>query len=308
MKLRFCSRCGELLRRRDEVCPKCGTPVSHEKQNDDFSELTQKRKEREEQEVVLSENMSAAKREQLEKERQKELARQEREELGMSKTKQKKLAKDKAKQRKKKTYKHKPVAVFEAKKDANGEIDIDVSDSTFFDDTKSNVKNNNTGSKKHYKIPEKLKWWEIAKWADRMLARRKVKRVVNKAARQIPDNISKVWMIVLCVLFGYMGAHDFYARNWVRGIVQCCSFAISITFVSVNTLSRILGASIGGGFGFVFVVMWLWDLFMIVFNRYHYAATRKQFIGTLNFETRAILGRRYIKKEIAEMEQNEKNA
>ena len=303
LKANFCSRCGALLRKRDKVCPECGTPVSHEKDKNDFSDLTRARNEHIEQSVVLSENMSVAKREQLEKERLKAEAAAEREEKNMSKTKQKKLERDKAKQRKKKTYKHKKVNVTEAKLDENGELDIDVSDSTFFDDTKTKQQTNN-GSHKNYKIPEKLKWWEIAKWADRMLARRKVKRVVNKAARQIPDNISKASMIILCLLFGYIGAHDFYARNWVRGLVQLLACAISITVVSLPVLSRVVGASIGGGFGLVFIFMWIWDLVMIIINRYRYSASRKAFIETLNFDTRAILGRKYIKKEIAEMENN----
>ena len=300
MKPNFCSRCGELLRRKDKVCPSCGTPVLREKDEDAVQELTAKRRADIESKVVVSDNMSSAKREQLEKEKQKLQAAEERalaaeKAKEMSKTKQKKLAKDRAKEKKKKTYKHKKVNVFEARDDGNGGIGIDVRDSVFFsgEATKGETggKAKLSGTKK-YKIPEKLKWYDIAKWADRMLARRKIKRVVNKAATEIPERVSKGAMIALCVFFGYMGAHSFYARNYVRGCVSLFSVIISVVVISVDVLTKTVGVSLGGGFGLVFVLMWVWDIFMIIFDKYRYRLSKNKFIKTLNFDTRAILGRK----------------
>lgn len=307
MKPVFCPRCGNLIMKREKVCPRCGTPIVRESKADssEAEELTNKRRAEVESKVVVTENVSAAKREQLEKEKQKQAKQEAATELQMSKTKQKKLANDKAKAKKKKTYKHKKVNVFEARDDGEGGLKIDVSDSSFLDETKhlgGNIKSD--GAKKKYKIPEKLKWYDIAKWADRMLARRKVKRAVNKAGTEIPDYVSKPAMIVLCVLFGYMGAHSFYAKNYVRACVSLFSVIISSIVISIDVLTKYVGVSIGGGFGLVFVVMWLWDLFAIIFNKYRYRTSKDKFIATLNFDTRAILGRKYIKKEIAEMEQD----
>jgi len=315
VKFIFCAKCGTLLKKSDKVCPKCGTPVLHDKKEfSDVEELTLKRKAEVEKRVVLSENMSTAKREQLEKEAQKNKAAEQKilekeNAQEMSKTKQKKLAKDKAKTKKKKTYNHKKVRVFEARDDGKGGIGIDVSDSTFLDETKNygeNIKaNKSTGSSKKYKIPEKLKWFEIAKWADRMLARRKVKKAVNKAATEIPETVSKGAMVALCICFGYMGAHSFYAKNYIKGCISLFSVIISIVVISIDVLTKYVGVSIGGGFGLVFTLMWIFDIFAIIFNKYRYRTSKNKFIATLNFDTRAILGRKYIKKEIAEMEQNE---
>lgn len=302
---KFCPRCGELLKRNTERCPNCGATVLRSKNDEErrIAELAAKRNEHIEKNVKLGENISAAKREQLEKQakREAELAAlaQADEPQEMSKTKAKKLEKDRKKSKKKKQkkqYVHKKPELTETVKNADGTVAVDVRDVSFLPKEEIVVR-----PKKH-KIPEKLKWYDVAKWADRMLARRKVKRVVNKASTEIPADISKGSMIAFCVFFGWMGAHNFYAKNWTKAGIILGSFLISLIVLSVDVLQKAVGVSIGGGFGLVFVLCWIWDLVRIIANKYRYRESRLKFIATLDFDTRAILGRKYIKKEIEENE------
>lgn len=306
---KFCPRCGELLKRNTTVCPSCGTQILRSNKDDEreLKELEELRKQRVEQSVKISENMSAAKREQLEKEAEKrareaEIAAAEAEDETqeqMSKTKAKKLERDRKmakKKKQKKLHVHKKPELFATKANEDGTISVDVRDVSFLPKEDIVLK-----PKKH-KIPEKLKWYDVAKWADRMLARRKIKRVVNRAATEIPPEVSKGTMIALCVFFGYFGAHNFYAKNWVRGGIILGCFLTSVIVLSIDVLRNAVGVSIGGGFGFVFLFCWIMDLIRIIINKYRYRESRRKFIGTLDFETRAILGRKYIKKEIEENE------
>ena len=68
-------------------------------------------------------------------------------------------------------------------------------------------------------VQEKLEWWEIYKWADRMLARRKINKEVKKAATKTPARIKRGGMITLCLFFGWLGIHNFYGGNtaYVKG-------------------------------------------------------------------------------------------
>ena len=142
--------------------------------------------------------------------------------------------------------------------------------------------------------PEKIEWWEIYKWADRMLARRKVKKEVNKASRVKPAFVSKVKLFLLCVFFGWFGVHNFYAKNIAKGWTVLSLMTISIIVVVVEPLTRIMGVFVGGGFAFIVVTMWIYDLVSIILNRYKYKTVRMQFIRKLNVETRAKLGKKYI--------------
>lgn len=289
--MKFCPRCGQLVKRGEHVCPNCGTQLFDEKISAKAAtDLTKERNELVEERVVVSENMSVAKREQLEREARIRAAQEQ----GASKSKAKKLERDKKKNKKQKVYKHKKVEMFGQTTDADGKIGIDVSDVTYLEN--KNPPKQKSGKK--YDIPEKLKWWEIAKWADRMLAKRKVMKYVNRAATQIPERVSKVKMLLLCIFFGYMGAHNFYARNWTRAGITLGSFLISVIVVSVDVLRTAVGVSLGGGFGLVFVLCWIFDLVRIIVNKYRYSESKKAYIDSLNFDTRKILGRKYIKKEI----------
>ena len=310
---RLCPRCGELLKRSDAVCPSCGTSIEVQKKGDDFAKeenLREKRNERIEAQVVLSENMSKAKREQLEKEAAKKRTQgsiKEEKDIAdsMSNSKRKKLERDRKKTNKAKAQHKKPV-LESVSVDANGKTDINVSDVSFFTEEE---KRKNAGKK--YKMPEKLKWYDIFRWADRWLARRKVKRVVNKAATEIPERVNKWTMLSLCIFFGYMGAHSLYSRNWTRALVVMGSFVVTVVLCSIpqvqaygmrsDSVMHIIIAPLA----LIFLITWIFDLVRIIFNRFRYRESRNKFIETLNFDTRAILGKRYIKKEIAEMKAQE---
>lgn len=176
--------------------------------------------------------------------------------------------------------------------DENGEYNIDTSDVTYLEGVETP-----TYSVKKARgevTQEKIKWWEIYKWADRMLARRKINKEVNKAATATPVGISRVAMIIYCLLFGWLGIHNFYAHNFKRGWFVLVSFVIVIIVTSIDVLIEIMGVFVGGGLGFVVFAMWMIDLFSLFFGKYKYRISKEQFISNLNVETRAKLGKKYI--------------
>lgn len=191
------------------------------------------------------------------------------------------------KEKKKKVYNHKAVKLgVEVKTDKAGQLEIDTTDVTFIKPSASRSVKEARGDT----IPEKLKWWEIYKWADRMLARRKIKKYVNKAATEIPPHVSNVKMFFLCLFLGWFGVHNLYAKNYVRGFVVMSFTSIAVTVISVAVLNKIMGVSVGGGLGFVVLFMWALDFYRILAKKYKYRVSQEKFINTLNFSTRAQLG------------------
>jgi predicted nucleic acid-binding Zn-ribbon protein/TM2 domain-containing membrane protein YozV len=177
--------------------------------------------------------------------------------------------------------------------DKNGEYNIDVKDVTYLPDTYNySVKK----ARGEYVAP-KIKWWEIYKWADLMLARRKIKKQVKKAGHYRPQPIKKHKMILLNIFFGWFGAHNFYARNYRKGWFTLFLAALGITFIAVPALRNVAAVSIGGGCMFVVVVMWWWDLIDIITNSYTYRLSKWRFIDDLNADTRAKLGLKYLDKD-----------
>lgn len=176
--------------------------------------------------------------------------------------------------------------------DENGEYNIDTHDVTFLEDVEAPTYSVKKARGEYQQ--EKLKWWEIYKWADRMLAKRKIMKEVNKASRKTPVAISRVWMTILCLFFGYMGAHSLYGKNYKRGFTSLGLFTTAIIVISVPVLYKYVGLFIGGGCGFISVAMWVYDLIMLAFNRYRYRISKEEFISNLNVETRAKIGKKYI--------------
>lgn len=300
---RLCPYCGKLIKKSEKVCPACGKEIYRKNDREellDLKAIRQERNRRIDEKVVIGENVSAAKKEQLEN--QKKLAQDEEQSISksseMSKSKLKKLEKDRKtsiKKKQKKQRVHPKPELFAVSKNSDGSLSVNVSDVSFFyEDEQPKM-----APKKH-DIPEKLKWYDIARWADRMLARRKVKKVANKAATEMPPEVSKATLLVLCIFFGYFGAHNFYAKNWLRGCIVLGCFLISVIVLSINVLQKAVGVSLGGGLGLVFLLCWFLDIFRIIFNKYRYNSSKVKFINTLDFKTRAILGNKYIKKEIEE--------
>lgn len=187
--------------------------------------------------------------------------------------------------------------------DENGEYNIDTSDVTYLEGAEAptySVKKARGEVKQ-----EKLKWWEIYKWADRMLARRKISKEVNKASTKTPTGINRVSMIIWCIFFGYLGIHNFYAHNFKRGWFVLVSFVIVVLVTSINVLTEIMGVFVGGGLGFIIFAMWLIDLIALIFGRYKYRISKEEFISNLNVETRAKLGKIYIGLDRAEFKARE---
>lgn len=193
--------------------------------------------------------------------------------------------------RKRRKHKRKQQEVPDVKKDENGELEIDTTDVTYFEGAKQPY---GAKSARGERDDEKIQWWEIYKWADLYLARRKINKEVNKAARIEPTYIKHGVLLCLAILFGWMGAHNFYAKNRGKGWFVLSSLIIALIVVSVPAFKGIIDVSIGGGLGFVILIMWLSDVISIVMRRYKFRESKFKFIAKLNLETRKKLGKKYI--------------
>lgn len=176
----------------------------------------------------------------------------------------------------------------------NGELDINTSDVTYLPQTYTYSAKKARGE---YTKPS-IKWWEIYKWADLMLAKRKVKKQVKKASYYRPPQIKASTMGILCFLFGYIGIHNYYARNYRKGIVStfCCIMGLIIIFTK-NWFFNSIKLSLGGGLMFVAVTMWAADFINICMGKYKYRLSKWRFIDCLNVDSRAKLGYKYVEKE-----------
>lgn len=193
--------------------------------------------------------------------------------------------------RKRRKHKRKQQEVPDVKKDENGELEIDTTDVTYFEGAKQPY---GAKSARGERDDEKIQWWEIYKWADLYLARRKINKEVNKAARIEPAYIKHGVLLCLAILFGWMGAHNFYAKNRGKGWFVLSSLIIALIVVSVPAFKGVIDVSIGGGLGFVILIMWLSDIISIVLRRYKFRESKLKFIAKLNLETRKKLGKKYI--------------
>ena len=193
--------------------------------------------------------------------------------------------------RKRRKHKRKQQEVPDVKKDENGELEIDTTDVTYFEGAKQPY---GAKSARGERDDEKIQWWEIYKWADLYLARRKINKEVNKAARIEPAYIKHGVLLCLAILFGWMGAHNFYAKNRGKGWFVLSSLIIALIVVSVPAFKGVIDVSIGGGLGFVILIMWLSDVISIVMRRYKFRESKLKFIAKLNLETRKKLGKKYI--------------
>lgn len=150
-------------------------------------------------------------------------------------------------------------------------------------------------------IPPKIKWWEIYKLADRHFARSKIKKEVNKAAKIKPSFVKKSKLLLLAIFLGWTGAHNFYAKNKRKGWVSIASLFLWISVIYLSTVSRFFAAiatSLGGGAGFVCVFIWISDIINVITNQFKYRVQIDKFIGSMNVETRAKLGEKYIDMEL----------
>lgn len=204
-----------------------------------------------------------------------------------------KIAKDG--KRKEKSKKAKKATIVDAS--LYGKINIATPDSIYFNSSEYSAKK----ARGEYE-PEKIKWWEIYKWADLVLTRRTINKVVNKNSKKPPENLSYVSMIILTILIGFTGLHNFYAKNYRRGAWMLSLFSLSIFVVGMTDAVPAFADlkivySLGALPGLIVVLMWFFDIVRVIFKRYIYQKSRIEYIKMLDIETRAKLGRRYIDLE-----------
>ncbi len=302
MAIKFCPKCMNVIKKKDTECSSCGMSVSDmnfssnptflpkQKETDLDGQVKakkiskrQKRKLEEAKEIDFEKAFFEDVEEDVQEQNTQDLQSEENAEDNVETENKRKRHKHKPKQKKKSETPEFTV-------DKEGTFDIETKDVTFFE----NQEEYSVKKARGEIAEEKIKWWEIYKWADKLLARRKIMKEVNKAARVKPDFVSKGKMIVLCLLFGWLGAHNFYAGNRKKGWTILIMWAIMIPVVSIDVLYNLMGIFVGGGLGFVVFSLWVYDFACICMNRYKYYITKMQFIKKLNTETRAKLGKKYI--------------
>ena len=144
---------------------------------------------------------------------------------------------------------------------------------------------------------EKLKWWEIYKFADRWLVRRAINKHVKKASYERPKHISYWGLLLLSIFTGFVGGHSFYARNYKRGIVSASLFGLSITMVILmEYFPWFLNFqySLCALPGLICIMMWVWDIMLILVRRYRFKISKLNFIYSLDVETRSRIHNKYI--------------
>ena len=304
--MRQCPRCASEITQNDKVCPRCGLPVS--KMGFEKEELADELEKQAE-----SKRLNRAQK--LEKKRLAKLAKKEAK-------KQKKLAREesttdfskyannydgadkKYMAGKKKRRRRGEETQFDI--DENGELNIDTADVEIIgEETAKKLEEHRqqTYSVKKargdYREP-KVKWWEIYKIADRAFARRKIKKEISKAAKVKPDFVSKTRLLVYAILFGWFGLHNFYAKNKRKGWLSVICLFISVLSLSLRELPwvRAVETWLIGFNGFVVLFIWITDIVNIMFNSFKYRIQIDKFIASLNVETRAKLGEKYIDLEL----------
>lgn len=302
--MKQCPRCASEIGVKDKVCPRCGLPVSKMGEAEEVlaEELAKQ-----------AENKQLNKAQKLEKKRlakqaKKEAKRQRKLESKMSSTDFSKFASNSEKNDETEFVpkKKKKGEEFKFEVDENGELNIDTKDVEIIGEDVSKAydeRRKQTYSVKKargdYRQP-KVKWWEIYKLADRSFARRKIKKEVSKAGKVKPDFISKPKLLILSILFGWCGVHNFYARNKKKGFVSLSFFVVSVLGMALNEVPffKMFELWIIGFSGFVVLLIWISDIINIMFNKFQYRVQRDKFIASLNIETRAKLGEKYIDLEL----------
>ncbi len=304
--MRQCSRCASELNEKDKVCPRCGLPVSKMGEAEDAlaEEMIKESK---------SDKLNRAQKKEkkrLAKLAKKEAKRKRKEESKVSSTDFSKFAVNASSDEaeivvpKKKRKKNDN---FQFEIDENGEFNIDTKDveiigeevSKIYEERRRKQEYSVKKARGDYRQP-KVKWWEIYKLADRAFARRKIKKDVAKAAKMKPDFISKAKLLILSILFGWCGVHNFYARNKKKGFVTLTFLTISILSMIFNDLAFVKAIEIWliGFTGFVVISIWVIDVVNIIFNKFEYRIQKEKFISSMNIETRAKLGEKYIDLEL----------
>ena len=305
--MKQCPRCASELNASDKVCPRCKLPVEKMSEAEEaFAEDMMKQAE--------SEKLNKAQKKEkkrLAKLAKKETKRRKKEESRVSSTDFSKFATNaknqdvdeinSSKRRKRKGDN------FQFEIDENGEFHIDTKDVEIIGEETAKIyeerRNKQTYSLKKARgdyRPPKIKWWEIYKFADRAFARRKIKKDISKASKVKPDFVSKPKLLILALLFGWCGAHNFYAKNKKKGFTSLAFLLVSVFSVMLNNVPffKTFELWLIGFTGFVVFMIWIVDVVDIIFNNFKFAIQRDKFISCMNIETRAKLGEKYIDLEL----------
>ena len=297
--MKQCPRCASEITQNDKVCPRCKLPVSKMK----FDESLYDAEGDNVQEPIKT-------KKQLKKEaklQKKEEKLQRKKEADAKKTDFSKYATN---AKKDDNYLNQPKSKKITPKfeiDENGEFNIDTADVELVGEARGKIieeqYQKNYSVKKargDYREP-KIKWWELYKLADRSFARRKIKKEVNKASKIKPENISKTKLLLLAIFLGFTGAHNFYAKNYKKGTVSVVTLILwvgIVYFASFVPFFASIQVSIGGGAGFVNLIMWASDIINIAFGSFKYRTQKEEFIFSMNIKTRAKLGEKWIDEDL----------
>ncbi len=310
--MKQCPRCAAEITSKMKKCDKCGLPLDNIDFSDELEAKELEQKNKKAQKKAEKKANKLARKQELKEKREKEsvsstdfskFATNAETEEDVVEPVQTKKGLFGSKKVKKKNKQEKPN--FEI--DENGEFYIDTADVEIVGEETGKLieeQHNKSYSVKKargdYREP-KIKWWEIYKLADRAFARRKIKKEVNKAAKIKPEFISKTKLLLLSIFLGWCGAQNFYAKNKKKGIVSVVSLIVATIIPMFSPyiafLSRIQ-ISIGGCAGFICIFIWFGDIFNVAFNSFKYRMQREKFIFSLNVETRAKLGEKYIDYEL----------
>ena len=289
--MKQCPRCASEISNRDKTCPRCGLPTDR---MEFAKELEEEAKSSKLNRAQKKEKRRLAKLEKKEAKRQKKLERE------ISSTDFSQFASKEPRRKNARGRRNDKFMDFTI--DENGEFNIDTSDVEIIGDKTMKIleeKREQTYSVKKARgdyRPERIKWWEIYKLADRSFARRKIKKQVTKASRIKPDNVKKWKLFFLCLFCGWVGAHNFYVRNKRKGWTTVIFFSISCLSMIFSAVPFIKAIELWliGFTGFVVMFMWMSDLVNILFGQFSYRIQKDKFISSMNVTTRAKLGEKYI--------------
>lgn len=191
-----------------------------------------------------------------------------------------------------KRHKHKPKIseLPNVKKDENGEFDVDTSNIELFSGANANYSEKKARGEGE---DEKIAWWEIYKWGQRYLERKEVNKEVKKAGVIEPEYISHTKLLILCLLFGWLGVHNFYAKNIKKGWFVLISLTIALIVMNIPAFVDKIDVFVTGGLGLIVVMMWIYDFFNILRRKYQFRESRLKFISKLNLKSRKKLGKKY---------------
>lgn len=260
MLKRMCKNCFQMYEGKPDYCPHCGVQLKKEKPTKEERKKTKKEKKKR---VSSKEIMDSLDFVDL-------------------------LAKsDKSQKRKKQNAP-------EFKVEKNGEYSVNVKDVTYLPNTYTYSAKKARGD---YDTP-KIQWWEIYKWADLLMAKRKIKKQVRCASYYKPEQFSKTKLLLFSIFLGWTGAHNFYARNYRKGAFMLfCTIFGSFVVLAPFSFLQYIRVSIGGGLLFVMIMMWMIDIINIVTGTFSYRLSKWKFIDCLNTDCRATLGKKYIDRD-----------